>query len=99
MSQLRMADILQASQVVALAQIVAPAADGGAATGVTGGGAAPVNDGTGFAGGNLAGGSPFPGSLALRSSGMPCATRHEQTKIKRAENCVTSMDQGKINGE
>jgi hypothetical protein len=37
--------------------------------------------------------------LALRSSGMPCATRHEQTKIKRAENCVTSMDQGKINGE
>jgi len=82
-----------------LAQIAAPAADGGAATGMTGGGAAPFKDGTGFAGGNFAGGSPFPGSLTLGSSGMPCATRHEQTKTKRAENCVTSMDQEKTDGE
>jgi hypothetical protein len=90
-SRLRMVDVLQVSQVVAFAQIAAFAADDAGFAGTTGGGAGPVKGGAGLAGGNVVGGSPLPGNLALLSSGEPCATRHEQTKIKRAEYCGTSM--------
>jgi hypothetical protein len=83
-----MVDVLHFSQVVAFAQIAASAAGG---AGITGGGPGPVKGGAGLAGGNVVGGSPLPGNLALLSSGEPCATRHEQTKIKRAEYCGASM--------
>ena len=57
----------------------------------TGAGAAGATAGWGFAGTGAGFDGGALGTLALRSSGKPCAPRNEQSKVRRMKNCVTCM--------